>query len=513
MPYLSSAMANRTSRARKSPIANRSAIKVSTSLLPLPVSPISPISPPSSSTSPTLPSSSSVSPISPTVLASLKQIISHNPPRLQHLSVSDMLQSHLESLYSRVDMDMQPKNAFYVADLGEIYRLHLQWKELLPRIEPFYAVKCNPDPTILRLLAALGTGFDCASMSEIQLVTGLGVEPDRIIHANPCKEITQVKFARANNIRLSTFDNEDELVKIKKFFPESKLLLRILVDDSRSHCKFGVKFGATLSSVESILAVAQDLGLDVIGVSFHVGSGCYDATAFEDAVVRARHVFDIAKEHGYDFKLLDVGGGFSSACDDVSSISFRSVAEILGSAVDRLFEPEIRVIAEPGRYYVDSALTLATQVIARRIISSCPTAAVSRGAKRWSRRCSATMKTLHMYYVNDGVYGSFNGIYFDKKICHPRALLLDNHFVYKKSTATDEISGNHGSSVWGPTMDSMDCLKRDADLPLMNTGDWIYFDNMGAYTVAAASHFHGFLKSEVLYTTTEVEVARLLKLD
>ncbi|KAG0051043.1 hypothetical protein BGZ89_003663 [Linnemannia elongata] len=422
--------------------------------------------------------------------------MSLNLPRLHQLSVSDMFQSHLDSLHSNVEMDMQPKNAFYVADLGE----------------------CNPDPMVVRLLAALGAGFDCASMSEIRMMVELGVNPEKIVHANPCKETTQVKYARANNVRMSTFDNEDELLKIKDLFPESKLLLRILVDDSRSHGQFGRG---------PVLEVSRDLGLDVVGVSFHVGSGCFDATAFGDAVVRARRVFDMAKSYGYDFKLLDVGGGFPSAYGS-SEISFESIAEILGSSVNRLFEPEIRVIAEPGRYYVSSAFSLATQVIARRIISSSPMATVDdKRVKKKSRKCSsnpgpspstnananANATITRMYYVNDGVYGSFSGIYYDNLICDPHALLLDNQFVYNKPPVMETCLGNHVTSVWGPTMDSADCLKREAVLPLMNTGDWIYFDNMGAYTVAAASHFHGFMKSEVLYTTTEPEVLRLLKLD
>ncbi|KAG0057194.1 hypothetical protein BGZ90_005392, partial [Linnemannia elongata] len=384
-------MATRTTRAKKSPIANRSKINVSTFSPPSSISPISPISPSSllSSALTTLPTPphSSPLPISPTSPSSSKNKMSLNLPRLHQLSVSDMFQSHLDSLHSKVETDMQPKNAFYVADLGEVYRLHLRWKALLPRIEPFYALKCNPDPMVVRLLAALGAGFDCASMSEIRMMIELGVNPDKIVHANPCKETTQVKYARANNVRMSTFDNEDELLKIKDLFPESKLLLRILVDDSRSHGQFGLKFGATLDSVGPVLEVARDLGLDVVGVSFHVGSGCFDATAFGDAVVRARHVFDMAKSYGYDFKLLDVGGGFPSAYGS-SEISFESIAEILGSSVNRLFEPEIRVIAEPGRYYVSSAFSLATQVIARRIISSSPMATVDdKEVKKKSRKC------------------------------------------------------------------------------------------------------------------------------
>ena len=115
--------------------------------------------------------------------------------------------------------------------------------------------------------------------------------------------------------------------------------------------------------------------------------------------------------------------------------------------------------------------------------------------------------------MNDGVYGSFSGIYYDNLICDPHPLLLDNQFVYKKSTAMKKCLDSYVTSVWGPTMDIQDCLKKEAVLPLMSTGDWIYFNNMGAYSVAAASHFHGFLKREVLYTATESDLARLLELE
>ncbi|PHH91102.1 hypothetical protein CDD83_1674 [Cordyceps sp. RAO-2017] len=77
------------------------------------------------------------------------------------------------------------EDTFYVADLGHVYRQHLRWKKNLPRVKPFYAVKCNPDPQVLRLLAGLGTGFDCASKTEIEQVLAMGISPDRVIYAQP----------------------------------------------------------------------------------------------------------------------------------------------------------------------------------------------------------------------------------------------------------------------------------------------------------------------------------------
>ncbi|KAF9409216.1 hypothetical protein BGZ94_002029 [Podila epigama] len=458
-------------------------------------------------------------------------------PQVHQLSVPDMLRSHLESLYSTDETDLQPKNAFFVADLGEVYRLHRQWTTLLPRIVPYYAVKCSPDPMIVRLLTSLGAGFDCASLSELKMMAELGVDPDKVIHANPCKEATQLKFAAVHNYRMSTFDCKDELFKIKKFFPTSKMLLRISVDDSRALCKFSLKFGADLYEVGPLLDTARDLGIDVIGVCFHVGTGCFDAAAFGDAVVRARKVFDIAKEHGFDFTLLDVGGGFGSQPG-----LFESAAETLNATVERLFGPKIRVIAEPGRYFVYSAFKLGTQIISRRFFDLKQQPAVTvedeneRPRKRIHRSDSdndssdsvaKTEKTtsdtdntsstngdtkVRMYFLNEGIYGSFRIVHMDKTIHDPDVLQLGGKFVYKQelSETTEKELDCHMSSLWGPTMDPGDCLKRLV-LPLMDAGDWLCFDNMGAYTSSTSTNFHGFAKSEVVYTTTEPEVMRLLE--
>ncbi|KAF9205818.1 hypothetical protein BGZ49_003453 [Haplosporangium sp. Z 27] len=409
-------------------------------------------------------------------------------PQVHTLPIEQMLQARLASFDSE---DSESDNAFYIADLGEVYRQHLRWKSLLPRIEPFFAMKCNPDPMVMRLLASLGAGFDCASKNEIQSVLEMGVDPSRIIYANPCKQNSFVKYAYQNKVRMMTFDNAEELHKIKRFHPEAELVLRILTDDSKSLCKLGLKFGAPLDTTGNLLATAQELGLNVIGISFHVGSGCFDANAFGEAVIRARRVFDQAKEYGYDFKFLDVGGGFPSA-HVTEGITFEKVAAILGPTVDSLFGPEVRVIAEPGRYYVGSAFTLATQVIARRTIN------------RDVADVEQSESPSHMYYINDGMYGSFNCIMFDHQVCEPKVLLRDGGFAYQDSLI--ELPRGY-ASVWGPTCDSIDCISSKSHLPLMESGDWLYFDNMGAYTITAASQFNGFRKSEILYTTTEQEVS------
>ena len=226
----------------------------------------------------------------------------------------------------------------------------------------FLAVKCNPDPYVIRLLAGLGAGFDCASNNEISQILDIGgIDHSKIIFANPCKAVSFIRNAARRGIDMMTFDNADELYKIARAHPRAKCVLRILTDDSKSLCAFGIKFGASLTTVPGLLAKAKELNLDVIGVSFHVGSGCYDPSVYADAIIRARAVFEMGKQAGYTFKLLDVGGGFEDAL-------FEEAATVLKQAIDLHFPDrhDLKIIAEPGRFYVSKAFRLAANVIARR---------------------------------------------------------------------------------------------------------------------------------------------------
>ncbi len=144
----------------------------------------------------------------------------------------------------------------------------------IPRNElltEFIAVKCNPDPILLGLLSALGTGFDCASVEEIRRVLSLGVAPSRIIFANPCKSIASIRFAKESGVYKTTFDNADELDKIRSVMPEAQLTLRVYACDETALINFGGKFGAPRGATLGLLRRACALGLHVEGVSFHVG--------------------------------------------------------------------------------------------------------------------------------------------------------------------------------------------------------------------------------------------------
>ncbi|RDX46258.1 ornithine decarboxylase [Lentinus brumalis] len=388
----------------------------------------------------------------------------------------------MNALHLSADGEPDAEKAFFVADLSAVYKQHERWKKLLPEIEPFYAVKCNPDPYVLRLLAALGTGFDCASNNEINAVLALGVAPERIIFANPCKATSFIRSAAKARVDMMTFDNTDELYKIARTHPGAQLVVRILTDDSKALCRLGLKFGAPMHTVPALLAKARELGLDVVGVSFHVGSGSTDPFAFADAVERARAAFDMGAAAGYKFTLLDVGGGFEDA-------SFEQTAGVLADAINRFFPVRdgLRIIAEPGRYYVSKAFSLATNIIARR---APPEQQADADVSSDPEQPSV------MYYINDGVYGAFNCIMFDHQAPQPFVLSLNGSFHVPASVPL------RAASVWGPTCDSLDCVCAVTQLPGgLQVGDWLGWENMGAYTVCAASMFNGFEVSRVVYTT------------
>jgi ornithine decarboxylase len=338
-------------------------------------------------------------------------------------------------------------------------------------------------------LAELGTGFDCASKAEIEQVLKMNIEPDRIIYAQPCKTNSYVRYAASHGVKQMTFDNADELYKIKKLYPRSELFLRISTDDSSSLCRLSLKFGAAMDTTEELLALAKELDLNIVGVSFHVGSGASDPSAFLKAVQDARAVFDQAHCYGFNMRTLDVGGGFSSD-------TFEAMAAVLRDALDEYMPAHINIIGEPGRYYVASAFTLAAHIIARRTIED-PT----------------TNEKSYMIYLNDGLYGNFSSIMFDHQ--HPVAKVLragDLGQFHFDASASQQSQDGIEYSIWGPTCDGIDRISESIRFGhILDVGDWLYFEEMGAYTKCSATRFNGFNDShDVVYVASEPGARALL---
>ena len=389
----------------------------------------------------------------------------------------------------------QSDHAFFIIDLGEITKAYNKWTTLLPNVKPHYAVKCNPNPVILEALATLGCNFDCASENEIKTIIEITADPSRIIFANPCKMSSQIRYARANDVDLMTFDCEEELYKIKLYHPYAKLILRLAVDDSKSLCKFNKKFGCRLEQVDELLRIAKTLKLDIVGFSFHVGSGCSSAENFYNAIRDCRSATDIAEGIGIHVNTIDIGGGFPGVD---RAIRFEDIAARVRDGINDFFGdmPDVQFIAEPGRYFAQKSHILVLNVIGKKILYEPTTEALDPSAPSVPSEQSAEAldptgpsgKRI-IYYLNDGVYGSFNCIYFD-------------HTVPTILPFNERDGGQFKSTIFGPTCDSIDLICENAMLPELAIGEWVYVEDFGAYTAASSSAFNGFKTNLFKYIFT-----------
>jgi ornithine decarboxylase len=409
--------------------------------------------------------------------------------------------------------DLSQEDAFLVMDLDVVKHQLDRWRTNLPRADPWFAVKCCPDPGVMRTLALGGCGFDVASRAELEAALSMpGANAERLIYANPCKQPSHIRAAAENGVHLTTFDNVEELRKVHKLNPNARLVVRILGDDSSSVCRFNVKFGIAVEELEPLLLEAVRIGANVVGVSFHVGSGCRSADAFVNAIENARIAFDLFVKCGLkEPKLLDLGGGWPGDLEgqsNGSTVTFEQICVKLAPALDRLFPADVQVIAEPGRYFVHAAATLFVNVTAkRRVILNNPdlTSADSSGADssgdetdnehEIKRARSAMNDCGFRYYVNDGCYGSFNCIMYDHREGLVPEIMMD---LEGKMVDMNDMA-MYDCSVFGNTCDGIDRISASCLLPDVPIGTWFGYTNMGAYTAAAASSFNGFAVTKTTY--------------
>lgn len=357
----------------------------------------------------------------------------------------------------------------FVVDHAELRRNYLEFRRALPRVQAYYAVKANDDPEIVRTLYRLGASFDVASMAEFKLVhQNIRRLPakerqafiwDKIIYANPIKDRTTLEYLDRYK-PLVTYDNIDEVRKIQKHAPHAGLALRIRVPNTGSMVELSSKFGAAPAEAVDLIAAAHDAGLVVEGLCFHVGSQCTNFENYVQALAISAAIMEEAATRGFALKLLDIGGGFPAKYDR-SVRPLHELTRILNAELDRLFPPEMEILAEPGRAIVASAATLVAEVIGK--------------AYRDGRRC---------YYINDGIYSTFSGILFDHCQYPLKAI--------KKGPR--EIS-----AVFGPTCDALDVISQAERLPELEIGDLVYSENIGAYSRASATTFNGFPPAKMVH--------------
>ncbi len=358
----------------------------------------------------------------------------------------------------------------FVVDHAVLRRNYAEFKRWLPRVQAYFAVKANSDPAIVRTLYREGCSFDVASFPEFMIVhENIRKVPerarqdyiwDKIIYANPIKATETLE--KLDKYRpLVTYDNEEEIAKVRKHAPRAGLALRLKVPNTGAMVELSSKFGCDPGDAVNLIEKAHAAGLVVEGLSFHVGSQTTNFQNYVQALQMASEIFREARSRGFTkCNILDIGGGFPAPYDE-NVKPLKALAKVLNTEFDRLFPPEVEIVAEPGRYLVATIATLVAKVIGK--------------ARRDGKQC---------YYVNDGVYHTFSGIIFDHCHYHLKA--------FKKGPK--ELA-----AVFGPTCDALDTISLSEQLPELSLGDLVYSENIGAYSHASSTFFNGFPPAKVLH--------------
>jgi ornithine decarboxylase len=351
----------------------------------------------------------------------------------------------------------------FILDHRKLRDNYRTFKKNLPRVQCYYAVKANPHPEIIKTLFLEGSSFDVASYNEFMQIYEYikhfeekdqdSFIWDKIIFSNTIKDKETLRKIRRYR-PLVTFDNGEELKKIKGHCDTAGLILRLKVPDSGSQVEMSSKFGAEPGDADHLIRQAHDEGLVVEGVSFHVGSQCTNFDNYTEALAIAAAILKDARKKGYPLKILDIGGGFPVPYD-AQVPEFEKLGSLIDAECNRLFPGDIEIIAEPGRFIAATAATLITEIVGK----------ARRDGKLF-------------YYINDGVYHTFSGVIYDHWI--------PNFSAFRRGKK--EVC-----AVVGPTCDSFDKISLSAQLPgNLEIGDYLLTENIGAYSTASSTHFNGF---------------------
>ena len=356
----------------------------------------------------------------------------------------------------------RPEGPCLVVDTEVVRDNYLAFARAMPDSRVFYAIKANPAPEILKLLAGLGSAFDCASVPEIDMALAAGGTPDRISYGNTIKKERDIAAAFTRGIRLFAVDAREEVEKVARAAPGAKVFCRILCANDGAEWPLSRKFGCAPALAIDVLERAHRLGLDAYGVSFHVGSQQPNPEAWDVALKATAEVFRTLSDRGIQLRMVNLGGGFPAKY--LKKIPLvKTYGRAISTALRRHFGNRIpETIIEPGRGMVGDAGIIKAEVV---LISK----KTADDDTRW-------------VYLDIGKFGGL-------------AETMDEAIRYPIRTEHDR-DAKSPCVIAGPTCDSVDVLYEKApyDLPVsLSIGDEVLIEGTGAYTTTySAVAFNGF---------------------
>jgi ornithine decarboxylase len=371
--------------------------------------------------------------------------------------------ARLVAPYTRTEIELlvaRYGSPLLLVDCDVIRAQYRRLQAALPGVELHYALKPLPDAAVVAALKAIGGRFDLASGGEVELVRDAGVAPERCIHTHPIKRDADIRDALRFGVRTFVADNVDELGKFVRHRRRVGVLLRVAFSAADAVVDLSRKFGCELAAVPGLLEVARRLGVPVTGLSFHVGSQTQTPAMHVRAIEACGALIAAARAAGHEgLTTIDIGGGFPADYREPAPPIETFCAPIRAALA--ALPPDLRIIAEPGRYIAAAAGTCVATVMGRAL----------RDGRWW-------------FYLDDGLYGSFSGQLFD-------------HMRYPVAALRDD--GERVAAVLaGPTCDSIDVIDDALELPLLEAGDLVVGRQMGAYTAACATDFNFFRRARVV---------------
>ncbi|MBC7708415.1 type III PLP-dependent enzyme [Polaromonas sp.] len=360
---------------------------------------------------------------------------------------------------------------YIVTDINKITKNLDGFAQHLPDVGVYYAIKANRDLPVLRAIDSDVRGFDIASLGELNLLMKIGIDPSRIFFSNPVKIPRHVKAAYKMGVRYYAFDSVNEIAKLAKYAPGSNVYLRLKVSDNGSKFPLSKKFGLDALYAADYCSLAQDAGLNVMGITFHVGSQSENLQAWQTAIELVGKTIDSLEARDIHITMVNLGGGFPADYGEPIPL-LKDIAGCIKQAQKDFLPENVELMAEPGRYVVANSSVMVTSVIGRE----------HRSGSDW-------------LYLD---VGTFQGL------IEPLEMPGWKYPVWSNKRA----GGSDKSFVLtGPTCDAYDTIGFDYTLPSdLTVGDKIYIGAVGAYTSVYATRFNGFLPPKTYYIGLETNV-------
>ena len=368
----------------------------------------------------------------------------------------------VETNYQTATTGTIQKTPYLAINLHKIEEAYERLHKYLPDIEIFYAMKCNPNPDIMKTVLKCGGLFEISSANEMIKAIDVGIDAKIILFSNPVKMLADIRLAHEAGVCHFAFDSHSEVDKLAEGAPGSKVYVRLSVPVRKSTVASEGKFGVSIESARDLIIYAKKRGLEAYGISFHVGSQMLDYESWAHAIQHSGKLMKTLQEDEIYLKFLDLGGGFPVCYEDVKQDNLEKTASLIIKAIEKYIPKDVRVVVEPGRFLVANAGTMVTSVIG----------IAERFDKKW----------LHLDV------GADNGLMESLETANSLAFPVHDS---KRSTNKDVFN------LTGPTCNSQDTILFDVMISSnIEIGDRLYIECAGAYSTAFTENFNGFPNPE-----------------